>query len=185
MHLMFTVVTVRGYRTGLGWSKYWSRSFDLSHHQSEQCDWPRLWLMAQSQCRGSILFSRRRRKYRIGDQSSKKTYKESVVTLWEISYRILTWFDGKFVRSAPDQPPIISDTFADRLLVHLRRSATISEAPVDIVRLVAGRFRCNRRAPEINRPFLIAIGGCNPSHNRAGRRRFLGGSLRLIGGCRC
>ncbi len=122
--------------------------------------------------RRSILFSQRRRKYRIRDQSSKKTHKESVVTSWEFCYRILTRFEGKFVRSAPDQPPQISDTFADRPRVHLRRSEaplyapglpTIppydwSEAPVEIVQLVAGRFRCNRRAPLINRPFLIAIG---------------------------
>ncbi len=60
--------------------------------------------------RRSILFSQRRIKYRIGDQSSKKNYKESVVTSWEIFYRILTRFDDKFVQSAPNQPPTISDT---------------------------------------------------------------------------
>ncbi len=105
-----------------------SLSFDLSQICTESpcSDW---WLkskfvspmsfmsslMPRSQCRGSL-----------GDQfyfhdvveniesgiNPPKTYKESVVTLWEISYRILTRFDGKFMRSAPDQPPTISDTIS-------------------------------------------------------------------------
>ncbi len=83
----------------------------------------------------SILFSRRRRKYRIGDQSSKKNYKESVVTSWEISYRILTRFDGKFVRSAPDlryirrSPPSASAGFCDDFRYFVRQIAERLRSP--------------------------------------------------------
>ncbi len=137
----------------------------------------------------SILFSRRRRKYQIGDQSSKKIYEESVVTSWEISYKILTRFDGKFVRSnrqSSDTFAIASECICDVLRRYLRERIPPydwSEAPVEIVWLVAGRLRCNRRASQINQPFLIAIGGCNLSRNRTtGRSQSCGrGSSQILG----
>ncbi len=86
-------------------------------------------VMPRSQCRGSLgdqfYFHDVVENIESGINPPKKNLKESVVTSWEISYRILTRFDGKFVLSAPDQPPTISDTFADRLRMHLRGSATI------------------------------------------------------------
>ncbi len=101
--------------------------------------------MAQSQCRGSLgdqfYFHDVVENIESGINPQKKSYKESVVTSREIFYRILTRFDSKFVRSARDQPPTISDTVGGAVIC--------TRASYDsTVRLVGGA----RRNRTISRP---------------------------------
>ena len=73
--------------------------------------------------------------------------------------------------------------------LYTRRFTTIppyesSETITESVRIVAGRLRFSRRAPETTRRHWISTWISNPTQNLATSLRLFGGRLRLIGGHR-
>ena len=131
---------------------------------------------------------------------SNNPNKSGAVTLSEILSRILTRFCRKIMGLASDRlrlhrrrsETISASVFSFNLFppwVYLRRFTTIppyesSETITESVRIVAGRLRFSRRAPETTRRHWISTWISNPTQNLATSLRLFGGRLWLIGGHR-